>query len=86
MYKDIGKFIHNFHICRHQQSTKTNIQLHLYKTVKRPYKTAKRPYDSAALDLMGPLHLSSKENTCALIFMCLLTNYPTGIPIPDKES
>ena len=50
------------------------------------YINAKRIIDSIVSDLIGPSHLSSKGNTYVLACICLLTSYPTAIPIPSKTN
>ena len=47
----------------------------------------RRLFDAIASDLAGPSHpLSLKGNSYILTCMCLLTNYPIAIPIPNKQA
>ena len=48
---------------------------------------ARRPFNSIACDLVGPFHpSSSKGNSYILTCICLLTNYPIAIHIPNKQA
>ena len=79
MCKDIDKFIQN---CNTYKQHNLQKQSHSYIHMT----SGKRPFDSIVSDLVGPLHLhSSKANSYILTCMCLLTNCPIAIPIPNKQ-
>ena len=79
MCKGIDKFIQHCHIYKQH-----NLQKQSYSCIH--IKLPKRSFGFIALDLIGSFHPSSKENTYVLTCMCLLTNYPIRIPIPDKTA
>ena len=80
MCKDIDKFIQNCNILKQH-----NLQNQSYSyTHMTP---GRGPFDSISYGLVWPFHpLSSKCNSYILLCMCLLTNYPIAIPIPNKQA
>ena len=47
-------------------------------------EASKMSFDSIALGLIGTRHSGSKHNKYDITCICLLTNYPIVIQIPDK--
>ena len=76
---ETNRFIDNCHVCRQHNLQKWSCNYILMK----PHK---RPFDSIVCNLIGCFHPPSRENTYALMHMCLLTRYSIVIPIPDKTS
>ena len=73
-------FVQNCNLCRHHSLQKRSYSyMHM--------APARRPFDSISCDLVGLFHSpSSRGNSYKLVCMCLLTNYPIAIPIPDKHT
>ena len=79
MDKDINKFIQNCNICKQH-----NLQKQSYSYIHMT--PGRRPFGSIAHNLVGSFHQSSlKGSSDILKCMCLLTNYPIAIPIPNRH-
>ena len=78
MHKGIDKIIKNL---PHVQTTQLTNKSYSYIHIKEP----KWPYDSSALNLIGPFHSISKENTCTNVHVSSHKLYHSN-PYPRQSS
>jgi len=78
--KDVEKYISK---CEYCQKNKT------FKKAKAPLKitdTPDKPFEKCALDIVGPLTITSTGNKYILTFQDNLTKFSKAIPIPNQEA
>lgn len=76
MAGDVEKYVKNCSVCRESKSQNTPKQGLMGK-----YKSATRPMQMIAIDIVGPLTRSSKQNTCLLVATDWFTKFPFIFPL-----
>ena len=56
------------------------------RTPIRTYPLPRKPWEEVAMDIMGPLPMTSSGNRYIITFIDLLTRYLVIVPIPDRSA
>ncbi|GBN68852.1 Retrovirus-related Pol polyprotein from transposon 412, partial [Araneus ventricosus] len=77
---DVEKWCSECHACGARKGPKTRSKGRLQR-----YNVG-APFERMALDILGPLPVTTKGNRYALVLMDYFTKWPEAIPIPDQEA
>ncbi|GBN25970.1 Retrovirus-related Pol polyprotein from transposon 17.6, partial [Araneus ventricosus] len=77
---DVEKWCRECHACGARKGPKTRTKGRLQR-----YNVG-APFERMALDILGPLPVTTKGNRYVLVLMDYFTKWPEAIPIPDQEA
>ncbi|GBL81190.1 Retrovirus-related Pol polyprotein from transposon 412 [Araneus ventricosus] len=77
---DVEKWCRECHACGTRKGPKTRTKGRLQR-----YNVG-APFERMALDILGPLPVTTKGNRYVLVLMDYFTKWPEAIPIPDQEA
>ncbi|GBL81222.1 Transposon Ty3-I Gag-Pol polyprotein [Araneus ventricosus] len=77
---DVEKWCRECHACGARKGPKTRTKGRLQR-----YNVG-APFKRMALDILGPLPVTTKGNRYVLVLMDYFTKWPEAIPIPDQEA
>ncbi|GBM15589.1 Transposon Ty3-I Gag-Pol polyprotein [Araneus ventricosus] len=77
---DVEKWCRECHACGSRKGPKTRTKGRLQR-----YNVGS-PFERMALDILGPLPVTTKGNRYVLVLMDYFTKWPEAIPIPDQEA
>ncbi|GBM98025.1 Retrovirus-related Pol polyprotein from transposon 412 [Araneus ventricosus] len=77
---DVEKWCRECHACGARKGPKTRTKGRLKR-----YNVG-APFERMALDILGPLPVTTKGNRYVLVLMDYFTKWPEAIPIPDQEA
>ncbi|GBM00489.1 Transposon Ty3-G Gag-Pol polyprotein, partial [Araneus ventricosus] len=77
---DVEKWCRECHACGARKGPKTITKGRLQR-----YNVG-APFERMALDILGPLPVTTKGNRYVLVLMDYFTKWPEAIPIPDQEA
>lgn len=78
---DIQNFIQNCLTCKLKKLVRVKT-----KTAMAVTDTPNMPFEKLALDIVGPLPITNKENRYILTMQCLLTKYYIAVAIPNATA
>ncbi|GBM45473.1 Retrovirus-related Pol polyprotein from transposon 412 [Araneus ventricosus] len=77
---DVEKWRREFYACGARKGPKTRTKCRLQR-----YNVG-APFERMALDILGPLPVTTNGNRYVLVMMDYFTKWPEAIPIPDQEA